>query len=77
MKKSVIIFCSIVCALVMVVSACNGTPEETQSDNSSNVPTNITINYLTIKNADHPIRKALDEIVSEDNSKGGDIIKIE
>ena len=77
MKKSVIVYLSIFCVLVMAISACNGTPEETQSETSSKTSTNITINYLTIKNADHPIRKALDEIVGEYNSKGGDTIKIE
>lgn len=37
----------------------------------------IVINYLTIKNADHPIRKALDEMVAEYNAKTGSNIRIE
>jgi len=52
----------------------NGGSAEAASGSGSK---EITITYLTIKNADHPLRKALDEMLAEYNEATGSKIKID
>jgi raffinose/stachyose/melibiose transport system substrate-binding protein len=58
-------------------SSSDSSGASSDSNKQSSATKDVTITYLTIKNADHPLRMAIDEMLEEYNAKTGSSIKID